>query len=86
MRQPPEFFDDDDLQLVYVSTRLAEAKRVEGILTAEDINYVVQPEKYRATFLFVFPTERIGAFFYVGTEQARRCRALLGSQGFPVAD
>ena len=86
MRQPPDFYDDDDLELVYVSARLAEAKRVEGILTAEDIHYVVQPEKYRATFLFVFPTERIGAFFYVRPKEARRCRALLGSHGLPVTD
>ncbi len=86
MRESVEVLDDDDFQLVHISVQLAEAKRVERLLCAENIRYVVNPEKYRATFLFVFSTERVGAFFYVRTEEVDRCRALLSSQGFSVTD
>ena len=40
----------------------------------------------RSTFLFLFPTERIGAFFYVRTADEEAGRALLRSNRFHVVE
>ena len=61
-------FGDQELVLVYVAKRLKEALRIEELLTAAGIDYVVEPDKYRGGLIFV--SERIGAFVYVDT--ARR--------------
>lgn len=72
---------DVELELVHISRRLKEAKAVESLLTAHDIDYAVDADRYRATVLFFFPTERVGAFFYVASSAAPSCRVLLRENG-----
>ena len=86
MRRSPEELADDDVVLIQIARRLSEAKAVEELLTAAAIDYLVVPDKYHATFLFIFPTERIGAFFYVRPADEQACRSLLTENRFQVVD
>lgn len=81
MRRTPDDFGDDELELVHISRTLREAKRVEAALDGEGVEYAVTAEPYRARALFVFPTQRIGAFFWVRSPEAATSRALLASRG-----
>ena len=81
MRQSPEDFGDDELELVHVSRTLREARRVESALTEREVDYAVTAELYQARFLFVFPTQRYGAFFWVRAPEAPPCRELLAARG-----
>lgn len=84
MRCAAEDFGEDELELVHISRRLREAKAVEALLTDANVDYVVTPDRYRATFLFFFPTQRVGAFFYVSRLDADVSRQLLASRGYQV--
>ncbi len=86
MRCDPEDFGDDEVELIQMSRRLREAQDVEAILTEAGIEYAVQAEKYTARLLMIFPTERIGAFFYVRPEVAARARDLIRARGFMVTE
>lgn len=61
-----------ELELLYIASTLAEARRVEDLLQAEGMEYVVEPDRYVSGVLF--RSERVGAFFYVA-------RALTGAAG-----
>ncbi|MEO8099358.1 MAG: hypothetical protein ABI811_16760 [Acidobacteriota bacterium] len=80
MRQPPEFFDDQELDLVYVAKKLKEALRLEELLTAAGLEYLVEPDRYKGGV--VFQTERVGAFFYVAPDTSERARAVLAQGGY----
>lgn len=84
MRVHVEEPDADELELVHISRTLREAKRVEALLEEQGIDYHVAPEPYRATLLFVIPTQRIGAFFYVRVEIASKARGLLAAAGHQI--
>ena len=84
MRRPADSFDEDELELVQISRTLREAQRVEDALTGAGVDYAVTVDKYRATLLFVIPTERAGAFFHVPSDRADECRGLLRAAGFQV--
>ena len=80
MRQTPEFFGDIELVLLYIAKKLREAKALEGSLTEAGIDYAVEADRYRGGFLF--PSERIGAFFYVREEVLEQARGLLREKGY----
>ena len=61
MRREPDFFDEQDLDLVYVAKKLKEALRLEEVLTAAGFDYLVEPDRYSGGI--IFRTERVGAFF-----------------------
>lgn len=82
MKRDLEFFTDTEIELVQVSKRLKEALAVEETLTREGIDYAVEAETYPAKFLHLFPTTRVGAFFWVPTADAARIRSLLSESGF----
>jgi voltage-gated potassium channel Kch len=84
VRRAPEELGDEELELVHVSRTLREARRVEDHLTERGVDYVVTAEPYRACLLFVFPTERIGAFFWVRAQEAAGCREALAARGHQV--
>ncbi len=81
MRQEPSYFGEVELELIYIAKKLKEALRLEQLLTDSDIEYLVEPDRYRGGVLF--QTERIGAFFYVAPAELEKTRALLGRSGFP---
>ena len=80
MRRDEDFFEDQELALIYIAKRLKEAKALEEVLTGAGVDYLVEPDAYKGGILF--PTERIGAFFYVGLLQRPSARALLSEKGF----
>lgn len=81
MKRDMEFFTDTEVELVQVSRRLKEALDVEERLTREGIDYVVEADSYPAKFLYLFPTTRVGAFFWVPAVDAARVRSLLSEAG-----
>jgi hypothetical protein len=80
MRQEPEHFGDEELDLIYVAKRLKEALRLEQVLTDAGMDYLVEPDRY--TGGVIFRSERIGAFFYVAPESTPAARELMTREGF----
>jgi hypothetical protein len=75
MRQESDYFADRELELLYISKRLNEALKLEELLTARGVDYVVEPDRYLGGI--IFRTERVGAFFYVPADTIEATRAIL---------
>jgi hypothetical protein len=75
MRQEPDFFGDTELVLLYIAKKLREALSLEKVLTAAQIDYLVETDTYRGGMIFV--SERVGAFFYVAPEHLDEARSAL---------
>ena len=84
MRRDAEFFGDGEVELVQISRRLREALSVEDALTQAGVDYLVEADTYRGRFLMLFPTERVGAFFWVPAGEAASVRDVLAGRGFTV--
>ena len=84
MRQPPEFFDEQELDLIYVAKKLDEAVRLEKVLDQAGLDYLVEPDKYKGGV--IFQSERIGAFFYVAPEYTESARGTLAGAGYKAYD
>lgn len=82
MRQDPEFFGEREMELIQVSRKLSEAEAVEAALSDSGVDYLVQPEAYQGRMLYILPTARVGAFFYVPVEDSPRARQALEGKGF----
>ena len=80
MLQPPERFGEQELELVYVAKKLDEALRVEDLFTNASFDYLVETDTYRGGV--IFPSERVGAFFYVLPETADTARTALTGGGY----
>jgi hypothetical protein len=80
MRQPPEHFGEQDLELVFVARKLDEALGVEDLLTQTEVDYLVETDTYKGGV--IFPSERVGAFFYVLPETADGVREALSQAGY----
>ncbi|MFO7301768.1 MAG: hypothetical protein DIU54_005040 [Acidobacteriota bacterium] len=81
-RRNAEEFEDVDPQLVYVARKLRHARRVELLLTDAGIDYAVETDVISTGFLF--PVQRMGAFFYVARVDHDRARATLEREGFAL--
>lgn len=75
MRQQPEFFGEQELELLYIAKKLKEALALEKLLTDSGLDYLVEPDKYSGGI--IFRAERVGAFFYVAPADEARARELL---------
>jgi len=75
MRQDEDFFGETELLLLYIAKKLKESLKVEEILTAAGLDYLVEPDTYRGGIIFA--SERIGAFFYVTQESWDQAEAVL---------
>ena len=80
MKREPDFFQDLEMDLLYIGKRLRDAQKLEGILDAASFEYAVEPDTYHGGV--VFRTERVGAFFYVMPEELERARLVLKENGF----
>ncbi|MEJ5367654.1 MAG: hypothetical protein WHT08_04995 [Bryobacteraceae bacterium] len=80
MRRDEEFFDGQELILLYIAKRLREAQRVEDLLTGAGIDYLVEADLYMGGFLFRRALH--GAFFYVTGTDDERARQLLVQHGY----
>jgi hypothetical protein len=84
MRQPPEFFGELDLDLIFIAKKLDDALKLEGVLDAAGFDYLVEPDKYKGGV--IFQSERIGAFFYVAPESSEQARRTLRGAGYKAYD
>jgi hypothetical protein len=75
MRREAEFFGEAELSLLYVAKKLKEALALEDVLTAAEVDYLVEPDTYRGGIIFV--SERVGAFFYVAPERVEEAKDVL---------
>jgi len=80
VRQDAGFFDDREMDLIYIGKRLADAQALEELLTEAGWDYYVEADEYRGGFLFA--TQRTGAFFYVLLEKAPEARQFLTQNGY----
>lgn len=80
MRQSPEFFGDQELDLLYIGKKLRLSQRVEALLDHAGIDYAIEVDYYVGGLLF--RSSRAGAFFYVLPADFPRAAAALTSAGF----
>ena len=81
-RRDPEHFDDVEPDLIYVARRLRHARRVESLLSDAGIDYAVETDVISTGVLF--PTQRMGAFFYVAPDDRDAARTVLEREGFAL--
>jgi hypothetical protein len=82
MRREPSFFEDREMDLIYIAKKLRDALRLESALTEYGVEYAVEPDKYMGGVLF--RSERVGAFFYVLPEAVEQAREVMSKCGFRV--
>ena len=80
MRQDPDHFEDRELSLVYIAKRLPDALALEDTLTKAHVDYLVETDKFSGGM--IFRTERVGAFFYVDSDQAEAVKQKMTAAGF----
>jgi hypothetical protein len=80
LRRDPDYFGEQELNLVYVARKLKEALSLEQLLTDAGIDYLVEPDKYSGGV--IFRSERVGAFFYVAPESDEAVRGVMRRGGF----
>ena len=78
-----EEFEDRQSELIFIAQRVREAERVEALLTADGIDYVLAIEPFLHGGIFGALTLN-GLGFYVLSGQAQYCRDLLGRHGLAV--
>jgi len=84
MRREPDFFEDREMDLIYIAKKLKEALRLETALTESGVDYAVETDKYSGGV--IFRSERIGAFFYVLPEALEQAREVMQRHGFRVPE
>jgi len=80
MRRDPSFFEDQEMDLIYIAKKLKEALRLESALTESGVEYAVEPDKYSGGV--IFRSERVGAFFYVLPDSIEHAREVMRQHGF----
>lgn len=80
MRKDAEFFEERDVELIYIAKRLSEAKALEALLTSAGLDYLVETDQYFGGI--IFQRARIGAFFYVPAEAAAQSRQVMEAGGY----
>ena len=84
MRQPAEFFGDQEMDLVFIARKLREAQQIEALLDAAGLDYAVEVDKYLGGVLF--KRELDGAFFYVLPDALASAQGALVAGGFKPAE
>jgi len=82
MRRDAEYFEDREMDLIYIAKKLKEALRLESTLTESGVEYAVETDKYSGGVLF--RSERVGAFFYVLPESLERAHEIMRKHGFRI--
>jgi hypothetical protein len=80
MRRDPSFFEDQEMDLIYIARKLKEALSLESALTESGVEYAVEPDKYSGGV--IFRSERVGAFFYVLPHSIEQAREAMRKHGF----
>lgn len=84
MRRDPEFFNDQELDLLYIGKQLKESKRAEAVLDEGGVDYAIEVDDYVGGM--IFRRTRAGAFFYVFPDDFARAAELLRAQGLNPQD
>lgn len=84
MRRDGDFFEDRELELIYIAKKLKESLRLEEALTEAGIEYAVEPDNYKGGV--IFQSERVGAFFYVLPEAVESAQEIMSRSGFKIYD
>jgi hypothetical protein len=82
MKKEGDWFEGREAQLIYIAKKLADATRLEAVLTAAGVDYGVEPDEYQGGV--IFRRTRVGAFFYVVAEDWERAAGAMGASGFRV--
>jgi hypothetical protein len=82
MRRDAEYFEDREMDLIYIAKKLKEALRLESMLTESGVEYAVETDKYSGGVLF--RSERVGAFFYVLPEALEQAHEVMRKHGFRI--
>ena len=80
MKQDAAFFDGRNPVLVYIAKRLADALRLEDVLTEAGLDYGVEADEYRGGV--IFQRTRTGAFFYVLPQAVEAAFVAMQRHGF----
>src|SRR5579871_2154967 len=80
MRRDVNFFEDREMDLIYIAKKLKEALRLETALTESGVEYAVETDRYSGGV--IFRSERVGAFFYVLPDAVERAREVMNRHGF----
>jgi len=80
MRRNSEHFGDLELDLLYMARRLPDALRLEEVLTAAGVDYLIETGTYTAGFLM--KRDLTGAFFYVAPKDLAASQILLSEHHF----
>ncbi len=75
MRQDADFFEEAELDLIYMARTLRNALKLENLLTEAGIDYLVETGIY--TMGILIKRDLTGAFFYVAPEDKERAIAVL---------
>ncbi len=84
MRRDADFFGDRELVLIFMARRLKHALAVEKLFGECGLDYFLETGPYQSGLLF--PTARVGVFFYTAPEEETRARQLLQERGYKVYD
>jgi hypothetical protein len=82
MRRDPDFFEDRELDLIYIAKRLKDALRLESVLTEAGVDYAVETDNYVGGL--IFRSERVGAFFYIDPQSMGAVREVMHRHGFKI--
>jgi len=84
MRRDADFFEDREMDLIYIAKKLKDALRLESALTESGIDYAIETDKYVGGV--IFRSERIGAFFYVLPEVVGQAHQVMHQHGFQITE
>ena len=80
MRREPDFFDGQEMDLVFIAKKLQHALTLEEALTQAEIDYAVEVDEYQGGV--IFKSTRQGAFIYVLPDQLDRACQVTRQAGF----
>jgi hypothetical protein len=80
VRRDSDFFGDVELPLLYLARALRDALKLEDLLAAGGVDYLVETGMYTSGFLI--RRELTGAYFYISPTDEARARDLLLANGF----
>jgi hypothetical protein len=74
-----EKFSDSEIIRIYIAKNVKEAETIEKLLTDKGIDYAISLEPFLPPSLL--QSERMGAAFYVQSDQEALCRQLITDAG-----
>jgi hypothetical protein len=80
MLRTAEYFEDQELTLVYIAKKLKESLALEKVLTDANVDYLIETDTYLGGM--IFRSARVGAFFYVRPELEEPAKRILSDNGY----